>query len=748
MPIDYEVVEGALRINALNWAIEPSIENSEACMAIVIDKLLEVKNVEKIIIVETRESEYDYDQVKILMEIANAYNKILNEDNVLSLSNLGPPEAEKLFPKRLSDLQFLILEVLRKDPIGAYVKVQKMIIHEKVSAERNPQFEKNFTHYIDHALLPIEKILSGCKLIQIAKPQLSSFKFGDRKIYREVFHPMVKPNFMLTRYMTTYPKGGQRIDRYNIGKNILVEIFRVPGKVRYVYHIIPPEFTLSEDKYSILDNARRYLAAHRPSETEFTEPEKAREVFMNIGRDLIRELVKNYGMELSNKEIEELATILSRYTTGFGVLELLLADEKIQDIFINAPIGLNPIYINHSDFEECETNLIPTKEDGEAWATRFRLFSGRPLDEANPVLDTELDVPGGRARVAAITRTLSPYGLAYAFRRHRDKPWTFPLYLNVKYFNPLYAGLMSFIIDGGRAILVAGGRGSGKTSLLNAMMLEIMRKFRICVQEDTLELSVPVMMQLGYDIQRLKSRSVITRIESELSADDALRTALRLGDSVLIVGEVRSLEGRALFEAMRIGALANVVAGTIHGESAYGVYDRIVNDLGVVPTSFKAIDLITICGMLKTPDGLHRFRRVTEVTEVRKQWKHDPADEGGFVNLMEYSAKEDTLKPTDTLTDGESLVLNEIAKRVKEWHGDWDAVWENILLRGKIKQTIVDYAKQLNRSDILEASWVVESNEIFHTISEQVREELGALDSGEIYKKWVEWFKDRLKREE
>ena len=745
MPIDYEVVEGALRINALNWAIEPSIENSEACMAIVIDKLLEVKNVEKIIIAETRESEYDYEQVKLLMEIANAYNKILNEENILSISNLGPPEAEKLFPKRLSDIQFLILEVLRRDPVGAYARLQRMINHERTSLENNPQYQKVYTHYLDNALLPIEKILSDCKLIQIAKPSLSTFKFGDRKIYREIFHPLIKPNFMLTRYMTAYPKGGQRITKYVIGKNILVEVFKVPEKVRYVYHITPPEFTLSEDKYSILDTARRYLAAHRPSETEFTEPEKARDVFMNIGRDLIKELAKSRRLELTTKEIEELATILSRYTTGFGVLELLLADEKIQDIFINAPIGLNPIYINHSDFEECETNLIPTKDDAEAWATRFRLFSGRPLDEANPVLDTELNVPGGRARVAAITRTLSPYGLAYAFRRHRDKPWTFPLYLNVKFFNPLYAGLMSFIIDGGRALLVAGGRGSGKTSLLNAMILEIMRKFRIVVQEDTLEISVPMMMQIGYDIQRLKSRSVITRIEAELSADDALRTGLRLGDSVLIVGEVRSLEGRALFEAMRIGALSNVVAGTIHGESAYGVYDRIVNDLGVVPTSFKAIDLITICGMLKTPDGLHRFRRVTEVTEVRKHWKHDPADEGGFVNLMEYSAKEDTLKPTDTLTDGESIVLNDISKRVKEWHGDWDAVWENILLRGKIKQTIVDFAKQLNRADILEANYVVESNEIFHTISEQVREELGGLDSKEIYKRWLEWLKGKLK---
>lgn len=194
----------------------------------------------------------------------------------------------------------------------------------------------------------------------------------------------------------------------------------------------------------------------------------------------------------------------------------------------------------------------------------------------------------------------------------------FPPLLERKIFDSLYAGLMSFVIDGGRALLVAGGRSSGKTSLLNAMMLEIMRKFRICVQEDTLELSVPLMIQLGYNIQRLKSRSVITRVEAELPADEALRTALRLGDSVLIVGEVRSIEGKALFEAMRIGALANVVAGTIHGESAYGVYDRVVNDLGVVATSFKAIDLITICSMLRTPDGLHRFRRVTEVTEVRK----------------------------------------------------------------------------------------------------------------------------------
>ncbi len=748
MACDFEIKDGVLRVNCLGCVYGSSIEDFEACMATTIDKLVKNPGVERIILAEKRENEYDFEQTKMLIEIARAYNKILNEDKLLALNNLGPRGCEKFYPRRLAELQFLILEALRKDPVGAYVQLKRIITREKaaMSIAKSPKVKQCYDYYIKHALLPIKQILESCKLIQLVKPMLKGYKLGDRKVYREIFHPIVRPNFMLTRFMLMPPKGGKLLDKYYVG-NILVEIFKVPGQVRNKYLMTPPEFRLSEEKYTILDEARRYLAEHRPSERETAEPERSREIFKNIGRDLIRDISKRIGVSLSTNEIEELATILARYTAGFGVLELILSDEKIQDIYINSPIGSTPIYVYHSDFEECETNLIPTKEDADAWATRFRLYSGRPLDEANPVLDTELLVPGGRARVAAITRTLSPEGLAFALRRHREKPWTFPLFLKVKYFDPLYAGLMSFIIDGGRACLIAGGRSSGKTSLLGAMMLEIMRKFRIIVQEDTLELPVTQMRKLGYNISRLKSRSVITRVETELPADEALRTALRLGDSVLILGEVRSIEGKALFEAMRIGALANFVGGTIHGESAYGVYDRVVNDLGVPNTSFKAIDLITICNMLRSPDGLHRFRRVITLTEVRKHWKEDPMGEGGFVNLMEYSAKEDRLKPTSVLLDGESEVLNEIAKRVREWHGRWDDIWDNIQLRAKIKETILNYSKKLNRSDILEAEWVLKGNEMFHIISDQVKEEVGSLDSKMIFERWDNWFKSELKRE-
>ena len=564
MAIDYEVVEGCLRINCLNWAIAPSIEDSAAMMSIVVDKLLETKEADRIVLAEARENEYNVEQTKLLREIANAFNKIVNEYNLITLEKLAPPGYEDILPQRLAELQFLVLEVLRRDPIGAYVGVKRLIGQNKIAEEKNPNDISSYEYYINNALLPIKSILEQCQLIQKSLPHLHKFRPGNRDIYRDFFSPVIRPNFMLTRFMLDTPKEAKLIEKYRVGSTI-VEILKVPNKVRYIYHVTPPEFVLTEDEYTILDSARRYLAAHKPTETENIEPERVRDYFKNLGIGLIKDLGKMNNVEFSSKNIEGLATILARYTAGFGVLELLLADEKIQDVFINSPIGFSPIYINHSDFEECETNLIPTKDDAEAWATRFRLYSGRPLDEANPVLDTELNVPGGRARVAAITKSLSPEGLAYAFRRHRERPWTFPLMIKNRMIYSLYAGVMSFIIDGGRAFLIAGGRGSGKSSLLGAMMTELMPKARVLTQEDTLELPVVALRQLGYNIERLKSRSVITKVESELPAEDALRTALRLGDSVLIIGEIRSVESLALFEAMRIGAMANVVEGTIHG---------------------------------------------------------------------------------------------------------------------------------------------------------------------------------------
>lgn len=140
---------------------------------------------------------------------------------------------------------------------------------------------------------------------------------------------------------------------------------------------------------------------------------------------------------------------------------------------------------------------------------------------------------------------------------------------------------MNLIISHGRTFLTVGPRGSGKTSLLGSLILEILQRYRIITIEDTQELPVEDYKKLGYDILPLKVRSALADSGMEMPFDKGLRTSLRLGDSALVVGEVRSVEAKVLYEAMRVGAMSNVVAGTIHADSPYGVYDRVVNDLGV-----------------------------------------------------------------------------------------------------------------------------------------------------------------------
>ncbi|MBI4133723.1 type II/IV secretion system ATPase subunit, partial [Candidatus Uhrbacteria bacterium] len=682
-----------------------------------------------------REYEYDFTESKMLLEIALGIEKML-KDRLVSIKNVVVVGCEEEAPERYRFLQKLLNDI-RFDPIDAYRTLMREVRKQHVRAERETGLRQTCCqHYLSKSLLPIAAILEGARLIQIAKPNLSEHK--DRSLYRRIFHPTIRPNFIYTRYISLPPANAELLERYKVGETD-IEIYNIPGTVRKLYHIVPPEFKLNEIEYTILDTARRYLGRHEPRESELEQPERIRENLFRIGLDMLRDLAADY--DLSEQRLEELASILTRYTAGLGVLDLILQDENIQDVEINSPIGSSPVYIFHGLYQECETNIVPSREDGESWATRFRLKSGRPLDEANPVLDTEISVPGGRARVAAITRTLSPDGLGFAFRRHRDKPWTFPLFIKQKMMDPFSAGLLWFLIDGSRTLLIAGTRSSGKSSLLGACMVQIMPKLRIITVEDTLELPTEQLRDLGYNVERLKSRSVITNVETELPAEEALRTALRLGDSCLIIGEVRSKEALALYEAMRIGALANVVAGTIHGDSAYGVFDRVVNDLGVPPTSFKSTDIVLIANMLKSPDGLKSFRRVIEMTEVRKHWKTDPLEEGGFVNLLEYSAKDDALKPSKTLLMGESQVLNDIASRVREWKGSWDAVWENINLRAKILETLVNYSAAKNNPAMLEADVMIQSNSKFHIISGEVKEETGALDSDLIYERWLNWLR-------
>ncbi len=736
--------EVILRINCENCPYIPSIEDNPRCMSTTIDKLIEVPNTTKIIFSQKRDYEYEYSQTALLIEIAKVYNRLIKEKSTFHIITVNAyKDKAAVF---YNEIQHLIFRLFKSDPLGAYVELRRILRREelilgKTTDKMQIDIQKKYISLLKYFI----RLLDKTRLIEIAKPNLAGYKIGARDDYRKIFTPTIKPDFMFTKLLSSYPPEGEELDSYNVGETE-VTIFSLPDTIQNLYHIVPPEFKLSEEKYELIDLAKKIMSEHKPKKAEFVDPERMRSVFFNVGHDLIEELANYRKIRLKEKEINEITKILVRYTVGFGLIEVLLQDEKIQDITMNSPMGNTPIFIVHQDFSDCTTNIIPTVTEAESWASKLRMISGRPLDEANPVLDTEITLPSARARVAVISEPLNPNGLAYAFRRHRDKPWTLPLFMKNRMLTPLAAGIISFLVDGSRTMLVAGTRSAGKTSLLGAVLIEIMRKYRIITIEDTLELPTGALKKLGYNVQPMKVAAAMSKGSAEVPADEGIRTTLRMGDSCLIVGEVRSTECKALYEAMRVGALANVVAGTIHGDSPYGVFDRVVNDLGVPRTSFKATDVIIVANPIRSPDGLNRWRRITQISEVRKQWENDPLLEKGFVDLMKYDSKNDQLEPSSDLINGDSDVLKSIAGNVREWAGNWDAVWDNIMLRAKIKEALVNLAEKTKMHHLLEAPFVIQGNDEFHRISNRIKEEVGALDSKKIFFEWNEWLKRSVKK--
>ena len=724
----------------------PSLEDDEVTMSEAVDLLIENPSATRIVFSQKHDYEYDYTQISLLTEIAQLYAKLVRNKELFSYPALAKSIMSTSLSTRYNELHNVLFAELKKDPLACYVLLKRVRRREQIQLDKEVteqviQEQKHYINLIDHILMMLE----STKLFLVAQPYLEGYHVGSRDVYRKIFSPSIKPDFMFTKLMAAYPKKGIELDNYSIGETEIV-IFEQPDSVQYMYHIMPPEFKLSEELYELLDTARKILSEHTPDNDEFTDPSRMREIFYNVGKDLLEELATYHHVELSDSKLEELSRILVRYTVGFGLIEVLLSDEKMQDISVNSPAGSIPIFIVHDDYDDCVTNIFPTLSDSESWASKLRLISGRPLDEANPILDTELELPGANIRTSTITRPLDPSGIAFSFRRHRDKPWTLPLFLKYKMISPLAAGLLSFLIDGTRTMLICGTRSSGKSSFLSSLLIEIMRRHRILTIEDTLELPTKVMRELGFNIQPLKVASALSKGGGEFSAEDGIRSTLRLGDSALIVGEVRSGEAKALYEAMRVGAAANVVAGTIHGDSPYGIYDRLVNDIGIPKTSFKATDIVIIANPIKSADGLHKMRRVLQITEVRKDWQDDPGLEGGFVDLMKYNAASDQLEPTPELLNGESEVLKEIASKVKEWTGNWDAMWENILLRSKIKEKIYLASKEQSMTELLEAEFVILANDRFHKLVEKVIKQTGAADSDRVFFEWNEWLKLEIKR--
>lgn len=731
----------SLIFDCKNCPYSASIGEDHRCRFHVL-KILQQLEADRIVFAEVYERVYETDQTSMLMEMANLAQK-LNVENVWSYKHLGraSKECESYFPERHRVIVKIATDLINYDPLLGYLSLLNELKKEDSKIKQGSPDYINCTEPYMATLVGLKNRFDSTTLIIKSKDLLTQLQeVPDTKtIYKSIFEAEIKPSFIGSKLSFDQMDDFLIEDEYSVREST-VQIFTDPKKVEKLYFVNPPEYSLVPDQYFVLSKTREIVASYQPGKTSLSTVANSRRYFERLYETTIKEVASFHKIRLSPGEIESLSKVVARYTVGYGILEVLLNDRKVTDIYLDSPIGGKPIYLVHSEYGQCQTNVTFTDNEANSLISKLRAMSSRPFDEAHPVLD--FDLQDLETRVALIGPPLSPDGTAFAFRLHKLTPWTLEQFIDVNYLNPLAAGLISFFIDMQTTTLVAGSRGSGKTSLLGALIQEIPQNSRIIVQEDTLELPIDYLKNIGFNIQRLKTKSAISvsKTETEVAPEEALRTALRLGDSALLLGEVRSTEAKVLYEAMRVGAAGNVVMGTIHADSAYSVWDRVVNDLGVPTTSFKATDLVLVARPIRFKGSLKRVRRVVEITEIKKHWDKDPSREGGLLSLMKYDATKDSLELQE-----DNLKESDLLKKIQTTSGlSVNDIWAEVRLRGNAKLFLVEKKNELKLPNLIESENTSRAANKLLLLKEQMLEEKGRLDYDLLIQKYRSWVEKKL----
>src|SRR5712692_5433455 len=311
---------------------------------------------------------------------------------------------------------------------------------------------------------------------------------------------------------------------------------------------------------------------------------------------------------LNRMERERLIDEVLDETFGFGPLEVLLKDPTISDILINGP---QKIYVERRG--KMEKSEVKFRDNEHLLQIIDRIVSkvGRRVDETSPMVDARL--PDG-SRVNAIIPPLALDGPSMSIRRFGANPLKLEDLLNFKAFTPEMAMLMEAAIKARLNIIISGGTGCGKTTLLNTLSAFIPAEDRVITIEDAAEL------QLQQDhVVRLETRPPNIEGKGMVTTRDLVRNALRMRPERIIIGECRGAESLDMLQAMNTGHSGSMT--TLHANSPRDAQARLETMIMMAGMELplkamrqqiaSAVDLIIQANRLQGGP-----RKVTSITEV------------------------------------------------------------------------------------------------------------------------------------
>jgi pilus assembly protein CpaF len=323
---------------------------------------------------------------------------------------------------------------------------------------------------------------------------------------------------------------------------------------------------------------------------------------------LVVELLVERRLQLNRPEQVDLVYQLVNDMMGLGPLEPLLEDEGITDIMINGP---KQIYIER--FGKLDLTSITFEDNAHLLNICNRIVSriGRRVDESSPICDARL-LDGSRVNI--IIPPLAIDGASVSIRKFGKRQIGFDQMAQQGNISPAMATLLRIAARCRLNLIVSGGTGSGKTTMLNALSGMIDNGERVVTIEDAAELR----MQQPH-VVRLETRPANLEGNGEVSMRDLVKNALRMRPDRIILGEVRGPEAIDLLQAMNTGHDGSM--GTLHANRPREALTRLENmvTMGVASLPPKAIRT-QIAGSLQLIVQISRMRdgvrRVTHITEV------------------------------------------------------------------------------------------------------------------------------------
>jgi pilus assembly protein CpaF len=330
-------------------------------------------------------------------------------------------------------------------------------------------------------------------------------------------------------------------------------------------------------------------------------------------RRIVEDMLAGDDTPLSRQEREQLVLEVEHETFGLGPLEPLMQDPTVSDILVN---GSKEVYVERRG--KLEHTRVIFRDDAHLLQVIERIVSavGRRVDESSPMVDARL--PDG-SRVNAVIPPLALDGPVLSIRRFAADPYRMT---DLVEFGTLTSGLAEILRAAVQArlnILVSGGTGAGKTTMLNVLSNAIPNTERIVTIEDSAEL------QLQQEhLVRLETRPANIEGQGAVTQRDLVRNALRMRPDRIVVGEVRGPEVLDMLQAMNTGHDGSL--STVHANSTRDALSRLETMVLMSGISLpmramrdyiaSALDLMVHLARLS--DGTRKVTRVTEIVGMEE----------------------------------------------------------------------------------------------------------------------------------